>query len=97
MPFSRYKKAPILSLGAQYGTSFAVANIRTAIANGTLSVDEIFIRDGERLDILAGKIYNDARYWWVLAAASEIGWGMQVPPGTVIKIPSLEAIANLIG
>jgi hypothetical protein len=26
--------------------------------------------------------------WWVIAAASGIGWGMQVPPGVILKIPT---------
>jgi hypothetical protein len=97
MPLSRYKKAPILSLGSQYGTSSAVVTIRRAVSNGIISVDEIFIKESERLDILAGKIYDDARYWWILAAASDIGWGLQVPPGTIIKIPSLQDVISLIG
>jgi nucleoid-associated protein YgaU len=97
MPLSRYKRTPVLSFGAQYGTSGAVSAIRTAISNGILSTGEIILREGERLDVLAGQIYNDARYWWVLAAASDIGWGMQVPPGTVIRIPDLSDVANLIG
>ena len=37
--------------------------------------------------MIAGDAYNDSSLWWVIAAASGIGWGLQVPPGTVIRIP----------
>jgi len=97
MAFSRYAKTPKLGFGTQFGTSVGTARIRAAIKSGVLPVDEIIVRGAERLDTLAGVIYGDARYWWVLAAASDIGWGLQVPPGTIIKIPQLEAIAALVG
>ena len=97
MPHSRYNRTPILSLGTQYGTSVAIAVIRSAVKNGSLYTDAMFLRERERLDVLAGQIYGDARYWWVLAAASDIGWGLQVPPNTEIKIPDLASVINLIG
>jgi hypothetical protein len=96
MAFSRYSRSPVLSFGLQYGTSSAITTIRTAVTNGSLSTREILVRGIERLDSLAGEIYGDARYWWILAAASDIGWGLQVPPGTIIKIPELGAVAQLV-
>ena len=45
------------------------------------------LESGERLDTLAGQHYENSSLWWVIAAASGIGWGLQVPPGTVIRIP----------
>lgn len=97
MPFSRYNKAPVLALGTKYGTSTAVAALRAAISDGTIAVREMELKSSERLDVLAGKIYGDARYWWILAAASDIGWGLQVPPGTVIRIPDIAAVGRLVG
>lgn len=97
MAFSRYSRTPLLDLGAQYGTSFAIQTIRAAVAAGTLPVRTITLRGAERLDTVSGTVYGDARYWWVLAAASNIGWGMQAPPGTIIKIPDLAKVASLVG
>ena len=55
------------------------------------------LESGERLDTLAGQHYNDSSYWWIIAAASGIGWGLQVPPGTVIRIPSnLSSVLGLL-
>ena len=96
MAFSRYARTPVLNFGAQYGTSRAREAIQKAIANGTLATKPLIVRGAERLDTLAGALYNDGRYWWVLAAASNIGWGMQVPPGTQLNVPNLGDVAALV-
>lgn len=96
MALSRYARTPRLDLGSQYGTSVGIQNIRAAIKDGRLPVKTIVLRGDERLDTLAGVIYADSRYWWILAAASDIGWGLQVPPGTVIRIPDLAAVSKII-
>ena len=97
MAISRYSRAPIIDYGRQYGTSSAVEIIRSAISSGNIRTTQIVVRGLERLDTLAGRIYGDARYWWVLAAASEIGWGMQIQPGTIINIPDLNDITKIVG
>ncbi len=98
MAFSRYTRTSILNFGAQFGTAQAVSVIRTAIANGTINKGaQIVLQGAERLDTLAGAHYGDAGYWWVIAAASNIGWGLQVPPGTVLYLPNLDDIAGLVG
>jgi hypothetical protein len=97
MPFSRYSRAPRLDFGAQFGTSYVSEIIRQAIKDGRLPVKTLTLRGYERLDTLAGEVYGDARYWWILAAASNIGWGLQVPVGTIINVPDLGAISRLIG
>jgi len=50
----------------------------------------------DRLDALAGVLYGEGRYWWVLAAASNVGWSLQVPPGTIITVPDLRAVERLV-
>jgi hypothetical protein len=97
MSFSRYSRTPVLNFGAQYGTCRAREAIQKAIAAGTLLTKPLVLRGAERLDTMAGVIYGDAQYWWVLAAASNIGWGLQCPPGTLLQVPSLADVASLIG
>jgi len=97
MPFSRYARTPILNYGALRGTGRAREAIQAAIANGSMQTKSFVLRGRERLDTMAGAIYGDARYWWILAAASNIGWGLQVPPGTIIKVPALRDVASLVG
>jgi hypothetical protein len=96
--FSRYRNSAVLGLGTQYGTSRAVSTIRDGIKKGTIPVVDVTIVSGnQRLDQLAALYYNDSRFWWVLAAASDIGWGLQVPPGTIISVPDINAVAGLVG
>lgn len=95
--FSRYNRAPILGMGKQFGTSNYINVIRTAVKNGTLPTKELVINESQRTDHLAGIIYGDGRLWWILAAASNIGYSLQVPPGTIILAPSLEDVVALIG
>jgi len=98
MAFSRYRNSPKLALGTQFGTTQAVNIVRSGIATGAIPIiDVITLTGNQRLDHLAALYYKDSRYWWVLAAASEIGWGLQLPPGTIINVPDLTAISSLIG
>lgn len=85
--FSRYERNAVIAAGSQLGTARAVSDLRSAIKDGSVSIAKSIITvEADRLDNLAGTIYGDSRLWWVLAAASNIGWGLQVPPGTVINI-----------
>lgn len=98
MATSRYVRAPRLNLGAYLGTSNAIAAIRSAISDGRLTTKTFVLRGRERLDTIAGESYGDASYWWIIAAASDIGWGLQIPPGTIIKVPDLgEALKVVAG
>lgn len=95
----RYARTPVLLAGKNYGTSSSYKRIREAIADGRIAILETrTIKEGERLDIIAGKKYNGrSDLWWVIAAASNIGWGLQVQPGIQIKIPRLEDVREVVG
>lgn len=98
MVIKRYARAPILGGGAQYGTSLAASTIKTAVDSGQLTVNIRILQGEERLDVIAGRVYGDSRNWWIIAAASGIGWGLQVPPGTRLVVPTdLTQIADLVG
>jgi len=62
--------------------------IYKACDNGQIAYTRIVLEQSQRLDHLAGIVYNDSTLWWIIGAASGIGWGLQVPPGTVIRIPN---------
>jgi len=93
---SRYQNAEIVSGGQAYGSGRAHELIREGVKSGTIPFSEDTIRESQRLDHVAGVVYGDSSLWWVIAAASEIGWGLQVPPGTYIRIPDLSAVTRVL-
>jgi hypothetical protein len=97
MPTSRYSRTPIIGSPGRLATSDYVSTIRSAVSSGAVAHTESVLLEGQRLDHLAAKQYGDARYWWVIAAASGIGWALQAPPGTRLLIPiSLEQVTRLL-
>ena len=84
--------------GGYFGTSTAMRVVKRLIENGTVSVRVEALQDSERLDVVAQRVYGDASLWWVVAAASNIGWGLQVPPGTRLVIPTnINPIIDALG
>ena len=48
----------------------------------------IFPKDGDRLDNIAFRYYNDASLWWVIAQANNLGKGRTIlSPNFQIRIP----------
>ena len=74
--------------GKMYSSATAHVNIYKACLSGRISFTTRTMVEGERLDILAGKYYGNGSLWWIIAAASGIGWGLQAPPGTNLRIPT---------
>ena len=97
MAISRYDNIARIKGGRQYATSRGHVFLRRAAEQGQIRVREHVTQEGERLDILAGREYGNAGLWWILAAASGIGWCLQVPPGTRILIPTdLSQVQSII-
>ena len=88
MAVSRYDRDPLIFGGRSFGSAQSVVIIRDAVRRGQISLKEKIMSESERLDVIAGQQYQDASLWWVIAAASNIGWGLQVPAGTKISIPT---------
>jgi len=74
--------------GKLRGTSTVHTRIRKAISANKLQYISTFIRERQRLDHIAANTYGSSSLWWIIAAASNIGWGLQVPPGTILKVPT---------
>lgn len=52
-------------------------------------------REGDRLDSLAKRYYDDATLWWVIAQANNLGKGSYyIPAGMEVVIPSSAADAQ---
>ena len=91
MALSRYtfSKSSKDTLGQnKIGISSASPRIFKAVESQSINYTVHILEEGERLDYLSGIYYGDSSFWWVLAAASGIGYALQVPPGTVIRIPT---------
>tara|TARA_R110001599_G_scaffold19537_1_gene74785 strand:- start:64 stop:372 length:309 start_codon:yes stop_codon:yes gene_type:complete len=88
--FSRYSFIP--NIKNDTGVSFKSTNkinvrIRSAITTGAIEFKTHTVQEGERLDSLAQLYLKSSEYWWVIAAASGIGWSLQIPPGTLLHVP----------
>ena len=70
------------------GPSPASFVIKRAVDNRVIKSTQAVVKEHERLDQISSRAYGDPSYWWVIAAASGIGWGMQVPPGVIVTIPT---------
>lgn len=97
MALRRYNRTDTIGINRQYGTSFAIQSIREGIRNGTIRFEQDILRENQRLDSIAGEVYGDATLFWAIAAASDIGWALQAPPGTLLKIPEIADLEDILG
>lgn len=96
MARSRYTYVNRINDGQGIGAWSNSTTIFNAVLTGNLEADTIVLTQGQRLDHVSGQYYGNGSYWWVIAAASGIGWVLQCPPGTVIKIPkNLDAALSI--
>ena len=87
MSVSRYRRISRIKGGMQLGTSSINSIIYNNVISGNIETFDYVLKEGERLDQLAGKYLGNGDMWWVLAASSGIGWMLQAAPGTRIRIP----------
>ena len=87
MSFSRYQNDPSIRRGKLLQTAAAVDAIRKQVRRGNIPYREVTLKTGQRLDHIANQEYGDGRLWWVIAACSNIGWALQAPSGTILRIP----------
>jgi hypothetical protein len=83
---SRYEGEPVVSV-QKADRSWVPTVFRPVISTPTPR-GEIHAREGDTLQHLADKYYNDAEKWWILADANpQILYPDAIPPGTVLRIP----------
>jgi hypothetical protein len=98
MSVSRYRRTRRLDGGEKLGTSRVSAILFEAARAGRIPCVTYVLKENQRLDHLAGKHLGNGQLWWVIAACSGIGWALQAPPGTRIKIPTdIEKVMVYIG
>ena len=84
----RYARTNLIKGGIGLSTTRAIPLIRKMIEFKQLRTYDHISREGERLDHIAARKLGSSQLWWVLAVCSDIGWALQIPPGTVVKIPA---------
>ena len=87
MAISRYEYSTSISGGKGISKPYNIHLITRYVDEGIIPYNTYIIKSSERLDQIAGAVYGDSSYWWIIAAASKIGWAMQLPQGTVLRIP----------
>jgi len=84
--------------GGKLETAKTVTALRRAKEFGLIPTREVILSESQRLDHLAQEHLGNSRFWWVLAALSDIGWGLQLPAGTIIIIPTdMTSVQAIIG
>jgi hypothetical protein len=87
MATSRYAFTPRID-NTRLSTTTLSSKIYQAALNGQISYSDSRLINKQRLDHIAFTTYGDSALWWVIAAASGIGWSLQCPAGTTIRIPT---------
>ena len=84
----RYNSDRSINFGTSLGNPGGAIRIRNAYKQGLITVKKITLGSATRIDHLAFQYMGDPSYWWAIAALSNIGWGLQLPPGTFLVIPT---------
>ena len=93
----RYKRDQRIG-GGLLQSAKSVAVLRRARDFGLLNTRTIILSQDQRLDHIAYKELGDPHAWWIIAALSDIGWGLQLPAGTILQLPTdLQVINSLVG
>jgi len=78
-------------------TTTVTTDIFRAVDSGQIPSLLYQTNSAERLDHIAFKSYGDGTLWWIIAAASGIGWPTQLVAGTYVRIPSdLNAVYQIM-
>ena len=88
MSFSRYRGDDVIRGGKIRGTSLGLLKLRRRIQGDEIATAVVVLKENQRLDQLAQQFCGDGRLWWIIAAASGIGWWLQAPPGTRVVVPT---------
>lgn len=87
MATSRYAFVRRLE-GTRIATTDVSSRLYFAAQNNQIGYNVLTLADKQRLDHIAATTYGDSTLWWVIAAASGVGWAAQCPAGTVLRVPN---------
>lgn len=57
---------------------------------GTITYSEYEWKVGDRIDLLANRVYRNSRMWWIILEHNpEISDPTNIPAGTILRIPNV--------
>ena len=84
--------------GKKLESANTVLALRRSRDLGLIQTRELILKEAQRLDHIAYEQLGNSMHWWIIAAFSDIGWGMQVPAGTILRIPTdMNAVRVITG
>lgn len=84
---SRYEYSDLIFAVDGEGTSRRIVRAPTP-RDRVFEASRHVVHEGDRLDLLAARYYNDPEMWWVIADANpEVFYPGDIAPGTVVRIP----------
>ena len=84
----RYTNDRTIKNGTTRVSNRAAIRLRRAFDLGNINAVQVTIGESMRLDHVAFRYLGSASLWWAIAALSDIGWGMQLPAGTRLLVPT---------
>jgi nucleoid-associated protein YgaU len=85
---SRYATAILYTGGTEEFLGF-----RVPVDSGPRPDDRFHtVVDGDRLDLLAHRYLGRADMWWIICDYNDIFFPMELEPGSVLRIPSVEHV-----
>ena len=84
----RYTNDRTIKAGTTRATNRAAIRLRQAFNAGNIDAITLVTGESLRLDHVAFRYLGDPAMWWTIAALSDIGWGMQLPAGTRLIVPT---------
>jgi hypothetical protein len=87
MALSRYAYTARIKGRTTIATTQITSRIYRAVTTGRMGFSSHILKGGERIEHIAARMYGSSSYWWIIAAASGIGWSLQAPPGTILRVP----------
>ena len=105
MAKSRYSSNPVMSNGVSdpiHYSTWSIPKKFWGYAPVDLLGNQEYIQYtwqfGDRLDRLAEQHLEEGQFWWVIAMVNNIRYPLNIPVGTVIKIPlSVRPILDNLG
>ena len=87
MAIGRYAYTSKIQGRSKLATPKSSSRIYNGVINGTIPYTATVLQQNQRIDHVAAAAYGSSSYWWIIAAASGIGWSLQIPPATLLHIP----------